>query len=189
MSVTPNMPLPSSAREQRMSSRRLFVLVASAVVVIGGVITGAFVLGQRTGQDDDLAARQQDVSERGSLVMPFDLEATTHVFTPTDEGGLQSVVADDLADEDQVTLIRSHLRDEVAAFKEGDFGDPATIHGHEMPGLSVLESNSDKLTITYRDLPAGGEVTYRSTDATVIQALHDWFQAQLMDHGDDAQPG
>jgi hypothetical protein len=160
-----------------------------AAVVAIGIVAGAFALGRSTGKDDGLAARQQDVSERGSLVMPFDLEATTHVFVPTDDGGLQSVLADDPADGDQVALIRIHLREEVAAFKQGDFGDPATIHGHEMPGLSALESNSDKLTITYRDLPAGGEVTYRSSDATVIQALHDWFQAQLMDHGDDAQSG
>ena len=168
---------------------RLYLLLGAAAVALAVIATGAFALGRLTGDDDDLAARQRDVNERGALVMPFDLEATTHIFAPTEDGGLQTLVADDPADEEQIALIRSHLRDEVAAFKQGDYGDPATIHGHDMPGLSVLESSTDKLMISYRDLPGGGEVTYRSTDATVIQALHDWFQAQLMDHGDDAQPG
>jgi hypothetical protein len=121
--------------------------------------------------------------------MPFDLEATTHVFTATNDGGVQTLVADDVSDQEQIALIRGHLQDEVAAFKTGDFGDPATIHGHDMPGLAILEASVGKLTITYRDTPAGGEVTYRSSYPVVVQALHDWFEAQLMDHGDDAESG
>ena len=119
--------------------------------------------------------------------MPFDLDATTHVFAPAEDGGVQTVTSDDPADEDQIALVRGHLRDEVAAFRLGDFGDPAAIHGHNMPGLSVLESSGDKLTITYRDVGAGGEVTYQSSDPAVVRALHEWFTAQLMDHGDDAR--
>jgi hypothetical protein len=174
----------SNARKRRLPLRG----IAAVAVIITAIATGIVVIARRGG-GDGLDARQQQVNERGSTVMPFDLERTTHVFAPTADGGLQTVVADDPADQEQIVLIRSHLRDEVAAFELGDFGDPATIHGHEMPGLSVLESSADKMTITYRDLSDGGEVTYHSDDATVVQALHDWFQAQLMDHGDDAQPG
>jgi hypothetical protein len=121
--------------------------------------------------------------------MPFDLEATTHTFAPTEDGGVQTVVTDDPADQEQIALVRSHLQEEASLFRAGDFGDPATIHGHDMPGLSILEASATKLTITYRNLPAGGEVTYRSDDPAVVEALHVWFEAQLMDHGEDAESG
>ena len=49
---------------------------------------------------DDLASRQAEVAEAGAEVMPFDLDATTHIFTATDSGGTQEVIADDASDAD-----------------------------------------------------------------------------------------
>lgn len=58
-----------------------------------------------------------------------------------------------------------------------------------MPGLAVLAANAHALEVTYRDLDDGAEITYRSGDATVVVALHEWFAAQLSDHPGHAQPG
>src|SRR5262245_15083733 len=114
--------------------------------------------------------------------MPFDLEATTHHFEP-DPGGLtQTVVADDRTDADQVALVRSHLRDEADRFARGDFDDPAHIHGDAMPGLADLRAGYAAVDVSYADVPAGGEITYRTSDAVLVQALHDWGSAQIMDH-------
>jgi len=118
--------------------------------------------------------------------MPFDLDETTHRFDADERGGVQTVVADDADDEAQVSLVRSHLRDEAERFRAGDFGDPATIHGDDMPGLDVLERRADRLEIEYRDVAAGGEIVFRSADPTVVDALHDWFSAQVVDHGEHA---
>ena len=41
-----------------------------------------------------LDERQQEVAVAGAEVMPFDLDATTHIFTDTATGGIQDVVAD-----------------------------------------------------------------------------------------------
>jgi hypothetical protein len=149
-----------------------------------GVATIAFAL-WRSGEPP----RQEIVAERGSAVMPFDLKATTHVFKPTEAGGIQTVVADDRTDAGQIALVRGHLADEAQRFQQGDFGDPAMIHGMDMPGLGVLESSVGSLTVSYRDVAAGGEITFQSTDPQVVQALHDWFAAQLSDHGPDARTG
>ncbi|HEX6311761.1 MAG TPA: hypothetical protein VF152_09045 [Acidimicrobiia bacterium] len=111
------------------------------------------------------------------------LEATTHRFVPDERGGVQTVVSDDPDDTRQVALVRDHLREETARFDRGDFGDPAAIHGHGMPGLAELEQSTDRFDVTYRDVAAGGEIRYRSADPTVVRALHDWFEAQLSDHG------
>jgi len=178
---------PNSTSEARPHTLRIFPAIAAVAIAI--VAAGSFALGLSLDADDEPTARQQEVSERGAEVMPFDLEATTHIFAPNDDGGTQTVVADDPSDQEQIALVRSHLREEVAAFSSGEFGDPATIHGHEMPGLAILEARSDRLSITYQDRSDGGQVTFRSSDPGAVQALHDWFAAQLKDHGDDAESG
>lgn len=166
----------------RLRRGRAVVSAIGVAVVLGFIATAAL-------RDADEPSRQQVVAERGSTVMPFDLEATTHVFEPTVYGGVQTVVADDPTDDEQIELIRFHLQEEVVRFRAGDFGDPETIHGDEMPGLNVLETRYDALTTTYRERPDGAQVIYRSTDPSVVDALRLWFEAQLSDHGGHAERG
>jgi hypothetical protein len=135
----------------------------------------------------ETASRQDDVARRGAIVMPFDLERTTHIFEPRDYGGVQTVIADDPADRDQIRLVRQHLKAEADAFARGDFSDPANIHGDEMPGLRKLEENYAAIEVTFELTAGGARITYRSTDPEVVEALHDWFEAQVSDHGSHAE--
>ncbi|MEH0938594.1 hypothetical protein [Micromonospora psammae] len=118
--------------------------------------------------------------------MPFDLERTTHQFTKTDTGGVQTVVADDPQDTTQITLIQRHLTAEVDRFRRGDFTDPARIHGNQMPGLEALRAHGGRITIDYEPTPDGGRATYTTSDAQLRNALHHWFDAQVSDHGQHA---
>lgn len=118
--------------------------------------------------------------------MPFDLDKTVHVFKRTKEGGVQQVRAKDPEDTGQIRLIRQHLRDEAQRFATGDFTDPATLHGQDMPGLQVLERSAGVLQVDYRDLSDGAEIGYKTRDPEVLEAIHQWFAAQLHDHGADA---
>ena len=125
-----------------------------AVLVVAGAVAGAVGVGAAWmvgASGDEPETRQEVVAERGAAVMPFDLDATTHSFDVTDLGGVQTVVADDPGARAQVDLIRQHLRGEVARFRAGDFGDPAEIHGHDMPGLAVLEANAAACTLLQLD--------------------------------------
>jgi hypothetical protein len=135
----------------------------------------------------DLEERQADVAEAGAMVMPFDLDATTHVFDKLDNGGLQTVVAD-ADDPEQVALIRTHLAEEAERFARGDFHDPAMIHGEDMPGLHALVMGHENVQITYREVERGAEIRYVSDDPALVSAIHEWFDAQLSDHGEHAQP-
>jgi hypothetical protein len=164
-----------------MPDRRT-ILLAVAVVIAGG--TGAAVA---LGGDDQ--SRRQAVAERGANVMPFSLDATTHVFDATATGGTQRVVADDPRDGEQIRLVREHLRNEARAFQRGDFADPASIHGDGMPGLADLRAGYERFTVRYRDLPDGAAIDYRTTDPSLVAAIRDWFDAQLGDHGTHAQAG
>ena len=136
------------------------------------------------------AQRQAEVAKLGADVMPFSLKATTHVFIKTAEGGVQRVVAKSAADAQQVKLVREHLRDIQKQFLKGDFSGPTHIHGAEMPGLADLKAaKPGQVAIDYKDVDAGAELTYRTTDAKLVAALHQWFDAQLSDHGADAMAG
>lgn len=136
------------------------------------------------------ADRQAEVARRGADVMPFSLEATTHVFTKTAQGGKQRVVAKDPRNAQQVRLVRQHLREIEMQFRRGDFSGPAHIHGNDMPGLERLQiARPGAIAIAYRNVPGGAELAYRSADAQLVSALHAWFDAQLSDHGKDAMAG
>lgn len=136
------------------------------------------------------AQRQADVSKRGKDVMPFSLPETTHIFTKTAEGGVQQVVARKATNASQVNLVRQHLREIRQQFLKGDFSAPAHIHGQDMPGLAELQAaKPGQIAIAYRDIKGGAELTYSTSEATLVAALHEWFDAQLSDHGKDAMAG
>lgn len=151
-------------------------------------IAALALLGNACGSDDAaLTDRQAEVAEAGAEVMPFDLDQTTHVFTETDTGGVQDVIADDPSDELSIEQIREHLEIEAGKFSKGDFSDPTAIHGADMPGLAVLKDRYADIEVTLTSTETGSTITYEATDPAVISAIHDWFKAQSSDHGDHAE--
>jgi hypothetical protein len=134
--------------------------------------------------------RQADVARRGAEVMPFSLQATTHIFIKTADGGRQRVVAKRATDEQQTQSIRQHLQEIKTQFEQGDFAAPSHIHGDAMPGLARLKAaKPGEIWITYEDVISGGQLQYRTSNAELVAALHAWFDAQLSDHGSDAMSG
>ncbi|HEX6383188.1 MAG TPA: hypothetical protein VF177_00825 [Anaerolineae bacterium] len=145
-------------------------------------------MAHETSTSQDVRARQEEVAERGSEVMPFDLERTTHLFEKTAYGGLQQVLSDD-GDIEQIALIQAHLQEEALRFQRGDFDDPAQIHGDEMPGLTVLRAEYGQVEVVYTPLPDGAQIVYQAEAPEVTAAIHAWFDAQLSDHGTHAIDG
>ena len=134
-------------------------------------------------------SRQADVAERGRSVMPFDLAQTTHRFTPVADGLTEEVTADRTDDTEQIALIRAHLTEEARRFRTGDYADPASIHGHQMPGLAQLSAGASRIEITYAEITDGATIRFRTGDPALVQALHAWGAAQVSDHGQHASPG
>ena len=144
----------------------------------------AFILIALAGNFSVRASEKQSngVYERGSKVMPFDQNLTTHKFIPNSGGGIQTVTVNDPSDSNQIKLIRSHLQSEAQRFERGDFSDPAAIHGEEMPGLAELQEAKDLFSVHYKELPDGARLIYSSEDSEIVTALHQWFDAQNRDH-------
>jgi hypothetical protein len=117
----------------------------------------------------------------------FDLDARTHHFEPVDNGLVETVVADEPIDDAQVGLIQEHQQEEAGRFSRGDYGDPAAIHGDDMPGLADLEAGADAIAIDYEAVDDGATVTFTTDDPQLVDALHRWAAAQTADHGDHAE--
>jgi hypothetical protein len=132
------------------------------------------------------SSHQEMIHEMGSHVMPFDLAKTTHIFEMTETGGIQKVTIRDAKDVDQLAPIRQHLMHESMRFSEGDFSDPTSLHGKDMPGIKELSAGASRIRITYSELPNGAQVSFETEDLKLITAIHKWFGAQLSDHGSDA---
>jgi hypothetical protein len=126
------------------------------------------------------------IHEAGQHVMPFSLEATLHVFEMTGEGGIQDVVVREPGNQEQIDLIRQHLQEEAELFAQGNFSDPASLHGADMPGLAELAAGASRMEVVYSELPDGARITYTTDDPALVTAIHRWFGAQLSDHGTDA---
>jgi hypothetical protein len=133
--------------------------------------------------------RQDEVAERGAEVMPFDLDATTHRFVPLPAGLEQIVVVDDPTDSEQVRLIREHLEAEQHRFQRGDYTDPAHIHGSDMPGLTTLQARAAEIEIVFSEFPNGGRLLFSTGQPELIETLHEWASAQVVDHGAHAEHG
>ena len=172
-------PAPSSPSA---APRRRWPLPVALGVAAALLIGSAYAVAQ-LGDDDNLAARRAEVRKAGTEVMPFDLERTTHVFTALPDGGRQVVTADDPDDATQIGLIRGHLSEEAQKFRRGDFTDPGKIHGDDMPGLAELKAGAGRVDVRYDELPAGAQLTYQTSDPTLVAGIRSWFKAQSRDHG------
>jgi TusA-related sulfurtransferase len=41
----------------------------------------------------------------------------------------------------------------------------------------------ESVRVEYREVERGAEITYVSDDPALVEAIHEWFDAQLRDHG------
>jgi len=128
-------------------------------------------------------SRLDEVASKGRVVMPFNLEQTLHVFTKTENGGIQQVIVKKPFNPEQVSLIQTHLSKIYHDFSRADFSDPEKIHGKDMPGLRALQNAKiGDIELNYRDLEDGAEIVYATKKRALIKAIHLWFDAQLSDH-------
>ena len=151
--------------------------------LIFGSLIAIYFITAATAIEKASDARINEVAQLGKHVMPFDLNLTLHVFSKIDKGGVQQVITKDPENKTQIILIREHLSKIASDFKQANFSDPEKIHGKDMPGLEALRTaEADAITIQYREIADGAEITYTSDKPELIIAIHQWFDAQLRDH-------
>ena len=103
---------------------------------------------------------------------------------------MQQVIVKDPDNAEQIKLIRGHLAKISHEFQKGDFSNPAKIHGDTMPGLDELhKAKPGQINVVYKELPDGAQIDYSTDIPVLINAIHQWFDAQLSDHARHAISG
>lgn len=130
--------------------------------------------------------RSDEVLQRTQSVTPYSLDKTLQTFTKTVHGGVQHIVVKSSGNTEQVKLIQSYLQKLASDFSKGNFSDTENIHGADMPGLAQLKlAKPDDIKFEYKALENGGQIHYTTESPEYVQALHEWFDAQMKDHGND----
>ncbi len=130
-----------------------------------------------------------EVQQRTQQVIPYDLEQTQMTFTRTVHGGVQHVIAKSPDNTRQIKLIQENLQKMANDFRKGDFSVTERIHGAEMPGLVQLKkAEKDDIKYEYKELPNGAQIHYTTEYPQYVQALHEWFDAQMKEHGNAVVP-
>ncbi len=155
------------------------------------ILIGTLLFSSTTLAAEQAAPKHIDeVRHRTQQVVPFSVEQTRQTFSKTVHGGVQHVVAKSTDDTKQIKLIQAHLQKIADEFRKGDFSVTERMHGADMQGLARLKrAQIDDIRYEYKPLADGGQIHYSSEYPELVQALHEWFDAQTTEHGSDAIPG
>jgi hypothetical protein len=103
--------------------------------------------------------RVAEIVQRGTQIMPFELDKTMHIFRKTEQGGIQQVTTKDKSDIRQIDLVRKHLTEIAQQFTQRNFSGPEHIHGKNMPGLMELRNaGPNAINIIYSKLDNGAQI-------------------------------
>ncbi|MEC4748093.1 aspartate carbamoyltransferase [Methylomicrobium sp. Wu6] len=134
--------------------------------------------------------RMENVEHRREELVPYAADKTLETFSKTVHGGVMHVIAKTADDSKQVQLIQNYLRQIADAFGKGDFSSSEKMHGANMPGLQQLKTaKTDDIRFEYKGLPNGAQIHFSTEYPQYVQALHEWLDAQIKDHGNAPTPG
>jgi hypothetical protein len=154
------------------------------------LLIGLFLISTTASALEKSTPRPADeVHQRTQQNLPYPLDQTLQTFTKTVHGGVQHVIAKSADNLQLIKSIQAHLLKIANEFKKGDFSTTERIHGADMPGLAQLKkAEIDEIRFDYKPLENGGQIHFSTEYTQYVQALHDWFDAQSNDHGNDAIP-
>jgi hypothetical protein len=126
--------------------------------------------------------KDQKLDQRGDAHMGFGHDRTTHHFLITETGGAIQVAANDAADSESRDQIRRHLAEIAGKFAAGDFAAPKAIHDRVLPGVPEMIERKDAINWRYEEMERGGQVVITTADPQALAAVHEFLQAQIVDH-------
>jgi len=130
-----------------------------------------------------------EVHQRTQQLVPYDLDQSQLTFTRTVHGGVQHVITKSADNTSQIKLIQANLLKMVVDFRKGDFSVTEKIHGTAMPGLAQLKkAEMYDIKYEYKALPNGAQIHYSTEYPQYVEALHEWFDAQMKEHGSQVVP-
>lgn len=128
------------------------------------------------------------VQSRGREAMGVDQYTSTHLFQPLPDGGRIELQRDS-ADSAGRAQILAHMARIADAFASGDFALPGFVHDREVPGTAIMAARRAQIDYVVESLPRGGALRLRTSDSSVVAAIHEFLAFQRMDHRAGMQHG
>jgi hypothetical protein len=122
------------------------------------------------------------MNERGEAGMGFSQTATGHHFLIQPAGGVIQVEAKSPDDTNERDYIRHHLAHIAQAFANADFEIPMFVHDSSPPGVPEMKALRQKITYSFQETPAGGQVEIRTSDPRALAAIHKFLRYQIEEH-------
>lgn len=122
------------------------------------------------------------MNERGKAGMGFSQTATGHHFLIQIGGGVIRVEAKSPGDTGERDNIRHHLAHIAQAFANADFDIPMFVHDSTPPGVPEMKELKQKITYSFQETPAGGQVVIRTSDPRALAAVHKFLRYQIEEH-------
>jgi hypothetical protein len=124
----------------------------------------------------------QSMNNRGTQVMGFSQEKTTHHFVLTFDGGIIDARANDLKDTKSRDEIRMHFQHIAQMFAGGDFTDPMLVHATNVPGTTAMKQLKGELHWDFIETPRGAKLVITADNKPALDALHEFLKFQIEDH-------
>src|SRR4051812_25012355 len=158
----------------------LTAVIGAALLVMGQ----HSAMPQGMSHEEHMKQIQNDeaLKKRGADAMGFDQDATIHHFRLAEAGGTIEVTVKDEASATVVPRVRLHLETIADEFARGDFRGPLETHAEIPPGVAVMQERAGAISYRYEDLPRGGALRIRTSDAVALEAVHAFLRYQMAAH-------
>jgi hypothetical protein len=122
------------------------------------------------------------MNERGEVGMGYSQTATGHHFLIQPAGGVIKVEAKSPDNTGERDNIRHHLAHIAQAFANAGFDIPMFVHDSTPPGAPEMKELRQKITYSFQETPAGGQVVIRTSDPRALAAIHKFLRYQIEEH-------
>lgn len=164
---------PQDPSERHAQPYERTIRANSLIAVLVAIVGLTFVVDYSAARHN----RAVKLDERVGKALVADPESSTQTWQLTPTGAVWRIV-DRTGEQKNVGRIRHYLRERNKAFHRGDYSDPS-FNGLPVDGRSELQTFAAKLELIYRSEKAGGTLTWRPEDPTLVPALHAWANAVI----------
>ncbi len=85
----------------------------------------------------------------------------------------------DSKDSEDLQAIRTHLRQIVTMFENGDFS--MFVGSHTPPGVTEMKDKRKVISYSFEELPDGGRVRIKTGNHDALNAIHEFMSFQIGD--------
>jgi hypothetical protein len=110
------------------------------------------------------------------------LSASSHRYVILPDGVDMVMTAESDTDTATITAIQTHMQDEAARFRAGDYADDMAMANPDL--VAALRAHQDDITVTVVVAGATSTIQFRSQDSATVTLLKSWADQMSTHHAD-----